>query len=55
MLNTSFFDPGGKAKPLKAPKKERKDLDDDDLAYREKLKAGVFTINFMCNTHDSSK
>jgi len=30
---------GGKAKPLKAPKKEKKDLDDDDLAYKEKQRA----------------
>lgn len=32
---------GGKAKPLKAPKKEKKELDEDDIAYREKLKAGT--------------
>ncbi|KAM0486330.1 hypothetical protein ACHAPE_009018 [Trichoderma viride] len=30
---------GGKAKPLKAPKKQNKDLDDDDMAYLEKKKA----------------
>ncbi|EER26490.1 hypothetical protein CPC735_006620 [Coccidioides posadasii C735 delta SOWgp] len=30
---------GGKAKPLKAAKKERKELDDDDLAFRERQKA----------------
>ncbi|KLJ11412.1 hypothetical protein EMPG_09717 [Blastomyces silverae] len=30
---------GGKAKPLKAPKKERKELDEDELAFREKQKA----------------
>ncbi|KAK2733706.1 Translation machinery-associated protein 7 [Onygenales sp. PD_40] len=30
---------GGKAKPLKAPKKEKKELDDDELAFREKQKA----------------
>ncbi|KAK1245552.1 hypothetical protein MKX08_005181 [Trichoderma sp. CBMAI-0020] len=29
---------GGKAKPLKAPKKQTKDLDDDDKAYHQKLK-----------------
>ncbi|TFB05130.1 hypothetical protein CCMA1212_003230 [Trichoderma ghanense] len=29
----------GKAKPLKAPKKQGKDLDEDDLAYLEKKKA----------------
>ena len=32
--------PGGKAKPLKAPKKASKDLDEDDMAFREKQKAG---------------
>jgi hypothetical protein len=31
---------GGKAKPLKAAKKEKKDLDEDDLAYKEKQRAG---------------
>ncbi|MCJ1325433.1 hypothetical protein MMC10_002096 [Thelotrema lepadinum] len=30
---------GGKAKPLKAAKKEKKDLDEDDLAFLEKKKA----------------
>jgi hypothetical protein len=30
---------GGKAKPLKAPKKEKKELDEDDLAFKEKQKA----------------
>lgn len=29
---------GGKKKPLKAPKKEGKDLDDDDLAMKAKMK-----------------
>lgn len=33
--------PGGKAKPLKAPEKEKKELDDEDLAFREKQKAGM--------------
>jgi hypothetical protein len=32
---------GGKAKPLKAPKKEKKELDEDDLAHKEKMKAGM--------------
>lgn len=27
-------------KPLKAAKKEKKDLDEDDLAYKEKQRAG---------------
>ncbi|KAK9358263.1 putative coiled-coil domain-containing protein 72 [Lipomyces starkeyi] len=30
---------GGKAKPLKAPKKERKDVDQEDKAFLEKKKA----------------
>jgi len=29
---------GGKLKPLKAPKKEKKDLDEDDLAFKERKK-----------------
>ncbi|PWN96825.1 hypothetical protein FA09DRAFT_339762 [Tilletiopsis washingtonensis] len=29
---------GGKAKPLKAPKKQIKELDDDDLAFQKKQK-----------------
>ena len=32
---------GGKAKPLKAAKKQNKDLDEDDLAYLEKKRAGT--------------
>jgi len=35
---------GGKAKPLKAPKKEKKDMDEDEIAFREKQKAGTFLI-----------
>ncbi|KAJ5439916.1 Translation machinery-associated protein 7 [Penicillium daleae] len=30
---------GGKAKPLKAAKKEKKDLDEDELAFKEKQRA----------------
>ncbi|KAK8095529.1 uncharacterized protein PG998_002156 [Apiospora kogelbergensis] len=30
---------GGKAKPLKAPKKVAKELDEEDLAYQEKQRA----------------
>ncbi|KAL8809784.1 MAG: hypothetical protein Q9223_002919 [Gallowayella weberi] len=33
---------GGKAKPLKAPKKEKKEIDEDDLAFIEKQKAGTY-------------
>ncbi|KAG0047053.1 Translation machinery-associated protein 7 [Gryganskiella cystojenkinii] len=29
---------GGKAKPLKAPKKKVNDLDEEDLAFKAKLK-----------------
>lgn len=29
---------GGKKKPLKAPKKAQADLDDDDLAHKQKMK-----------------
>ncbi|KAJ3482122.1 hypothetical protein NLI96_g7191 [Meripilus lineatus] len=30
---------GGKLKPLKAPKKEKKDMDDDEVAFKERKKA----------------
>ncbi|KAL4820856.1 translation machinery associated TMA7 [Aspergillus spinulosporus] len=30
---------GGKAKPLKAAKKEKRELDEDDLAFKEKQRA----------------
>ncbi|KAK2865444.1 Translation machinery-associated protein 7 [Arthroderma sp. PD_2] len=30
---------GGKVKPLKAPKKEKKELDEDEIAFKEKQKA----------------
>ncbi|BDD56885.1 Translation machinery-associated protein 7 [Monascus purpureus] len=30
---------GGKAKPLKVPKKGKKELDEDEIAFREKQKA----------------
>lgn len=29
---------GGKKKPLKAPKKDSKELDDDDMAFKQKQK-----------------
>ncbi|AAZ11960.1 hypothetical protein, conserved [Trypanosoma brucei gambiense DAL972] len=29
---------GGKQKPLKAPKKDRQELDDDDVAFRNKMR-----------------
>lgn len=35
---------GGKVKPLRAPKKDKKDLDDEELAFKDKQKAGmIFT------------
>ncbi|OJJ51509.1 hypothetical protein ASPZODRAFT_127591 [Penicilliopsis zonata CBS 506.65] len=30
---------GGKVKPLKAAKKEKKELDDEDLAFKERQRA----------------
>jgi hypothetical protein len=32
---------------LKAAKKEKKDLDEDDLAYKEKLRAGMFCADLL--------
>ncbi|ROT34789.1 hypothetical protein SODALDRAFT_329474 [Sodiomyces alkalinus F11] len=32
---------GGKAKPLKAPKKQARDLDEEDKAFLERKKAGT--------------
>ncbi|KAK0084701.1 hypothetical protein PV325_006549 [Microctonus aethiopoides] len=29
---------GGKKKPLKAPRKEQKEMDDDDVAFKQKQK-----------------
>ena len=44
--------PGGKVKPLKAAKKEKKELDDDDLAFKERQKAGMdvefHRLHFAC-------
>jgi hypothetical protein len=42
--HTDMLCTGGKAKPLKAPKKEKKELDEEELAFREKQKAGKSTI-----------
>jgi hypothetical protein len=38
---TDTGSPGGKAKPLKAPKKEKKEMDDEDKAFLEKQRAGM--------------
>lgn len=35
---------GGKVKPLKSAKKDKKELDEDDLAHQEKLRAGIYTL-----------
>ncbi|MCJ1412219.1 hypothetical protein MMC19_006312 [Ptychographa xylographoides] len=43
---------GGKAKPLKAPKKEKKDLDEEDLAFMEKKKAGMQTPSRLVEDTD---
>lgn len=40
MLTNLFLPLGGKAKPLKAPKKEAKDLDEEDVAFHERQRAG---------------
>ena len=39
--NQHFHPPGGKAKPLKAPRKEKKEMDEDEIAFREKQRAGA--------------
>jgi len=44
ILPTNHVLIGGKAKPLKAPKKEKKEMDEEDLAFREKQKAGAWAI-----------
>lgn len=36
---------GGKKKPLKNPKKESKDLDEDDLKMKQKLKEQQKALN----------
>lgn len=38
---------GGKAKPLKAPKKEKKEMDEDEIAFKAKQQAGMFTTSEM--------
>jgi hypothetical protein len=34
---------GGKVKPLKAPKKEKKEMDEDEVAFKAKQQAGTYT------------
>ena len=40
----TFCFAGGKAKPLKAPKKEKKELDEEEIAFREKQKTGMLAL-----------
>jgi hypothetical protein len=42
LVTDRFLFSGGKVKPLKSAKKEKKDLDEDDLAFKEKQRAGMF-------------
>ena len=43
---------GGKKKPLKAPKKQQQDMDDDDMAFKNKQKyvSPIYYVNllFLC-------
>ena len=48
LLTTEYLI-GGKAKPLKAPKKQKQDLDEDDVAFREKQKAGM--AMWLCHSY----
>ena len=43
-LSTLTIILGGKVKPLKAPKKDKKDVDDDEMAYKQKKAAGTPTM-----------
>ncbi len=38
---TNIPTPGGKVKPLKAPKKANKDMDEEEVAFKEKQAAGI--------------
>jgi len=38
---------GGKKKPLKAPKKDSKELDDDDMAFKQKQKEEQAALKAM--------
>lgn len=44
MLAYTVIMVGGKIKPLKAPKKDKKDLDEDEVAFKEKQKAGMLPV-----------
>lgn len=45
VLTTKNSSTGGKAKPLKAAKKEKKELDEDDIAFKERQKAGTSCLS----------
>ncbi|KAF9159360.1 hypothetical protein DFQ27_005163 [Actinomortierella ambigua] len=38
---------GGKLKPLKAPKKKNNDIDDDDMAFKQKQKEEAAKLKEM--------
>ncbi|XP_059614501.1 translation machinery-associated protein 7 homolog [Phlebotomus argentipes] len=38
---------GGKKKPLKAPKKDSKEMDEDDMAHKQKLKEQQKALDAM--------
>lgn len=40
---------GGKAKPLKAPKKKQEEFDDEDLAFKAKQKADAAAKKAMAD------
>ncbi|KAJ5287554.1 hypothetical protein N7478_003240 [Penicillium angulare] len=46
---------GGKVKPLKAAKKEKKDLDDEDLAFHEKQRADAAAKKAMMESAKGKK
>ncbi|KJR86211.1 translation machinery-associated protein 7 [Sporothrix schenckii 1099-18] len=46
---------GGKVKPLKAAKKEKKELDEDDLAFLEKKRAGTIDEKARKDLADKAK
>jgi hypothetical protein len=37
-------EPGGKAKPMKKPKSDKKELDEEDKAFLEKKRAGMHPV-----------
>ena len=41
---------GGKAKPLKAPKKEKKEMDEDEIAHKAKQQAGKYSLSDPLST-----